>query len=157
MKQLGVVFVMAAGWLLFTGVYSMPNFIEGAIVSGVIVFITRVVKPFHLIIIRILRLIGFFFFFLYELVLANLKIAWDIITPRHRMTPGIVAVPLDANTDFEITLLSILITLTPGTLSLDISDDRKLLFVHVMYLDSPESVIKEIKTGFERRILEILR
>lgn len=157
MKQLGVVFVMAAGWLLFTGVYSMPNFIEGAIVSGVIVFITRVVKPFRLIIIRTLRLIGFFFFFLYELVLANLKIAWDIITPRHRMTPGIVAVPLDAKTDFEITLLSILITLTPGTLSLDISDDRKLLFVHVMYLDSPESVIKEIKTGFERRILEILR
>lgn len=157
MKQLGVIFVMAAGWLLFTGVYSMPNFFEGAIVSALIVLITRVVKPFQSYTVKVFRLIGLFFFFLYELVLANLKIAWDIVTPQHRMTPGIVAVPLDAETDFEITLLSIFITLTPGTLSLDISDDRKLLFVHVMYVDSTENVIKEIKNGFERRILEIFR
>lgn len=148
---------MAAGWLLFTGVFSLVNYIEGAVVSALIVLITRVVRPMHFYLSKVVRVIGFFFFFLYELVLANLKIAWDIITPQHRMTPGIVAVPLDARTDLEITLLSIFITLTPGTLSLDLSDDKKLLFVHVMYLDSPEAVISEIKTGFERRILEILR
>mgnify|MGYP002863294486 FL=1 len=148
---------MAAGWLLFTGVYSMLNFIEGAIVSAVLVLITRVVKPFRIYTVKLFRLVGFIFYFLYELVLANLKIAWDIITPRHRMTPGIVAVPLDAKTDLEITLLSTCITLTPGTLSLDISDDKKLLFVHVMYFDTAENVIREIKNGFERRILEIVR
>jgi multicomponent Na+:H+ antiporter subunit E len=68
-----------------------------------------------------------------------------------------VAIPLDVETDVEITLLANLITLTPGTLSMDISDDRKVLYVHAMYVDDPEALRAEIKNGFERRVLEMLR
>ena len=83
--------------------------------------------------------------------------ATDIVTPRHRARPGVVAVPLDARGDAEITLLANLVSLTPGSLSLDVSDDRCTLFVHVMFLDDPEATRREIKDGFERRVVELLR
>ena len=80
-----------------------------------------------------------------------------IITPKHRMKPSIIAVPLSAEKDFEITILANLITLTPGTLSLDVSSDKKVLYVHSMYASDPEEFINEIKNGFERKLLEITR
>ena len=60
-------------------------------------------------------------------------------------------------TDLEITLLANLITVTPGSFSLDVSDDRSVLYVHAMYVDDPEALRREIKDGFERRVLELLR
>ena len=96
-------------------------------------------------------------FFLWQLLLSNLRVAYDVITPRLHMRPGIIAVPLDAKTDQEITLLANLITLTPGTLSLDVSEDRRVLYVHAMFVDSPDEVRDSIKNGFERRLLELIR
>ncbi len=101
--------------------------------------------------------IGFAAFFLWELLLSNLRVAWDVLTPRAYRRPGVVAVPLDADTDAEITLLANLVTLTPGSLSLDVSPDRRTLYVHAMFVDDPEKVRREIKDGFERRVLELLR
>jgi multicomponent Na+:H+ antiporter subunit E len=103
------------------------------------------------------KVITFFFFFLYELVKANLQVAYEVMTPNYNMTPGIVKVPLDVKSNLEITFLANLISLTPGTLSLDVSDDKKVLYVHSMYITSKESFIRSIKNGFEKRILEILR
>ncbi len=80
-----------------------------------------------------------------------------MITPKFFMKPGIIRIPLEAKTDLEITLLANLITLTPGTLSLDVSDDKKVLYVHAMYIKSKEEFISNIKEGFEKRLLEILR
>ena len=73
------------------------------------------------------------------------------------MKPAIIGYPLEAKTDIEITLIANCITLTPGTLSLDVSEDKSLLYIHCMYVDSKEEVIQSIKQGFEKRILEILR
>ena len=106
---------------------------------------------------KIPRAIGFFFYFIKELIVANLKVAFDVITPKDYMRPGIVAVPLDTETDMEITLLANLITLTPGTLSLDVSKDKKVLYIHTLYLDDPEEFRNEIKNGMEKRLLEVLR
>lgn len=96
-------------------------------------------------------------FFLAELLLANLRVAYDVVTPRANRRPGIIAVPLDARTDVEITLFANLLTLTPGTLSLDVSADRSVLYVHSMFLDDPEEARQKIKDGFERRVIELLR
>jgi len=73
------------------------------------------------------------------------------------MRPGILAVPLDAQSDAEITLLANLLTLTPGTLSLDVSPDRRFLYVHIMYITDADATRRRIKDGFERRVLEVLR
>jgi multicomponent Na+:H+ antiporter subunit E len=102
---------------------------------------------------------GLIAFYVKELILASLKVAYEVITVRNHMNPAVVAVPLDAKSNLEITLLANLVTLTPGTLSIDVSSDRKTLYVHAMYLDDADStkVIKDIKEGFEKRILKITR
>jgi multicomponent Na+:H+ antiporter subunit E len=106
---------------------------------------------------KVRQVIGFVGFFLWELLLANFRVAYDIVTPRLYMQPGVVAIPLDATTDAEITLLANLITMTPGSLSLDVSDDRRVLYVHSMFVGDVEEFRRSIKDGFERRVLELLR
>ena len=97
-------------------------------------------------------------YFIKELVLASLKVAYDIVTPDFSLKPGMVAIPLSAKTDLEITLLANMVSLTPGTLSMAISEDRKTMYIHSLYItDGKKSVIDEIKGGFERRIIEITR
>ncbi len=96
-------------------------------------------------------------FFLRDLVVANLRLARDVVSPRHRIRPGIIAVPLDATSDGEILLLAALINLTPGSVALDVSPDRKILYVHAMYVDSADAARDEIKHGYERRVLLLLR
>ncbi|NBB84227.1 MAG: hypothetical protein GVY28_12585 [Alphaproteobacteria bacterium] len=96
-------------------------------------------------------------YFLYELIVSSLRVAWDVITPVDKSSPGIIAVPLEARTDTEIMLLANLISLTPGTLSLDVSEDRSLLYVHAMFIDDEQALIDDIKSGMERRVLEALR
>jgi len=99
------------------------------------------------------------FFYLKELLLASVKVAYDVLTPKDHMHPAVIAVPLEAKTDLEITLLANFITLTPGTLSIDVSEDRKTLYIHEVYVKNgdTEKIVKEIKEGFERRILNITR
>lgn len=96
-------------------------------------------------------------FFLKELVVSSLQVAYDVVTRTHHMRPAILAIPLDVSSDAEITLLCSLVTLTPGTLAIDVSADRKLLFIHAMYVRDYDSTRRRIKLGFERRVLRLLR
>jgi len=98
-----------------------------------------------------------FIYFLYELVVSSLQVVWDVLTPVQKSKPAIIAVPLDANTDAEITVLANLVSLTPGSLSIDISEDRTHLLVHAMFVDDPELYKAEIKNGMEKRVLEAMR
>lgn len=83
-------------------------------------------------------------YFLWALVLANLRVAWEIMTPGFSMSCGIVRVPLRTTTDWQMTLLANTISMTPGTLSLDVSRDGKDLYVHSLYVDSRESFQADI-------------
>lgn len=103
---------------------------------------------------KIAQLAGYF---MVELLQSNLRIFWDVVTPGHISRPGIVGVPLDASTELEILLITNMISLTPGTLSIDLSEDRRILYVHVMYLDDPDRFRDSIKEGLERRLLEVTR
>lgn len=149
--------LLALAWVLFTGEVEWINFVEGLVVGYVVLWISRSALGSTAYFKKIPRVIRFFFYFLWEMVLANLKVTWDILTPKDHMQPGIVAVPLAAKTDLEIALLANLITLTPGTLSLEVSEDKKILYVHGLYIEDPEAFRREIKDGFEKKLLEILR
>lgn len=144
-------------WVALTGGFEYANFIFGFILSfGIMWMISSKGdgrKYFNL----VYKVISFILYFLYELIKANLQVAYDVITPTMYMTPGIVRLPLEAKTDLEITLLANIISLTPGTLSLDVSDDRKVLYIHAMYITDRQSFVDGIKFGFERRLLSILR
>jgi multicomponent Na+:H+ antiporter subunit E len=102
----------------------------------------------------ILRLLVFF---IKALLVSNLRVLREVVSPSQISRPGIIRLPLDARTDFEIMLVANLISLTPGTLSIDLSEDRRHLYVHVMFLDDVDVVRREIKNGLERRVLEVLR
>ncbi|OGT50075.1 MAG: sodium:proton antiporter [Gammaproteobacteria bacterium RIFCSPHIGHO2_12_FULL_41_15] len=102
-------------------------------------------------------ILKFILFLTWEIIVANIRIAYDIVTPRLRARPGVIAVPLDCKTDLEITLLANVISLTPGTLTLDVSADRKSLYLHAMYIDDVIQLKKELKRKFESPIMEILR
>jgi multicomponent Na+:H+ antiporter subunit E len=150
--------LLALAWAALQGEFSLANLIAGhvlgylvllALVKGGVLGDSRYIGKVNL----ALGLAGYFF---WELVRANLRLALDVATPRFHMTPGILAVPLDVTRDPEILLLTMLINLTPGSVALDVSDDRKVMYVHVMYMNSPEAARAEIKQGFERRVLQLL-
>ena len=150
--------LLALVWVAMNGEPTTGSFAVGFLLGFVVLFFARTAVGGPDYVVRVWRVAGLFVFFIWELLKANVRVAYDVLTPRHRMRPGIVAVPLDARTDAEITLLANLITLTPGTLSLDVSSDRSVLYVHAMYIDDdPEEFRRSVKNGFERRVLEVLR
>jgi multicomponent Na+:H+ antiporter subunit E len=109
-------------------------------------------KPLPL---RLFRLAEFSVFYVFEVVVSNLRVAQDILTPRHRMDPAFVEIELEPMTDWQLTVLANLITMTPGTLSMDIHPETRNLYVHAMYVGDPEEFRKKIKHDYERRILNV--
>ncbi|MEX1192932.1 MAG: Na+/H+ antiporter subunit E [Brumimicrobium sp.] len=144
-------------WVFLTGNLDFPNFIFGYVLSFLVLWLVSRNEKSRKYYRIIPKVIAFIFFFFYELIKANIQVAADVVTPKFYMKPGIVKLPLDAKSNLEITLLANLISLTPGTLSLDVSKDRKVLYVHAMYINDRETFIQDIKKGFEKRILDILR
>ena len=146
-------------WVFLSGEYNFNNFVFGFGLSFIILWIIsgneeKASKKYFKIVPKI---ISFVLFFFWELTKANIQVAFEVSTPNLNMKPGIVGLPLDAKTDLEITLLANLITLTPGTLALDVSTDRSVLYIHAMYVVDKKDFIEDIKQGFEKRLLEILR
>ena len=90
-------------------------------------------------------------FFAWELLVANFRVAADVLR-GNRIEPAVVGIPLDVTTDGEILLLSMLINITPGSVTIDLSEDRQTLYVHVMHMKSADETRREIKDGFERRV-----
>ena len=149
--------ILAISWALLTGDLDFINFIQGFVIGYIILFVLRRAIGANQYFKRIPKIISFIIFFLRELVKANIIVAYDILTPTDHMRPGIIELELEAETDAEITLLANLITMTPGTLSIDISKDRKKLYIHAMYIDDIKKTKRELKDGFEKRLLEVMR
>lgn len=101
--------------------------------------------------------LSFLIFFIKDLLHSNIRVAVEVLSPNRRVRAGFVAVPLSVSTNFQILLLVSLITLTPGTMGVDISGDRKVLYVHTMFVTTPDEVREGIKNGLERRVLELFR
>lgn len=149
--------ILGVFWVLLTNALTAANFAVGLLLGYLALLLSHRTQAQSTYYSKLPQLCRFVGFFLWQLVLANLKVAHDVLTPKDYMRPAVLAIPLDARTDEEISLLANLITLTPGSLSLDVSADRKYMYIHAMYVESPEQVRREIKEGFERRVLELLR
>lgn len=100
---------------------------------------------------RLFSLLQLTIYFFYQLIFASIDVLFAVVRPS-RLRPGIIAVPLDLKTDAQITLLGNLITLTPGTLTLDVSPDRQTIYIHAIRVQNPKAFRKQIKNGFERLI-----
>lgn len=102
--------------------------------------------------VRFVRLLSFVFYFLKELILSSLFLAWDILTPKSHLKPGIVEVPIELKRDISLIAFANLISMTPGSLTLDMSQDKSKIYIHVLYLEDKGGFIKKIKGEFEKRI-----
>lgn len=147
--------VLAFCWAAVTGDFSLGSLVLGAVLGFFALWISapliNVERFYFLRVWRSARLAGFFF---WELFLSSVKVAWDVIRPVPRNNPKIIEVPLDVKSDLEILLLTNLISLTPGTLSVDVTPDRSTLIVHAMFADDPEAEVGNLKRGMERMVLE---
>lgn len=144
-------------WVALTGSLSYSNFIFGLLLGFFVLWIMSRNEYDQRYFYRVPKIIGFLLYFIYEMIKANLQVAYDVMTPKYFFRPGVVRFPLSAKTDLEINVLSTFISLTPGTLILDVSEDKKALYIHVMYLNDPETFINGLKMGVERRLMEVLR
>jgi multicomponent Na+:H+ antiporter subunit E len=157
MSSAFIITVLALIWAAVTGNFSGLNLLFGAIIGGIVVLLLRQVLVGRNGLRRARRILSLTWLFLYELALSAVRVAVIVVQPnlREKLRPAVVAVPLTVKTDWQITLLANLVTLTPGTLSIDVSDDRSVLFVHVLTLDDEKALVADITGGFEQKIREV--
>lgn len=149
--------LLAIVWVAVTGSASFINLVFGFVLAAIALAIVRSSYGGVLYLGRARRILALLVLFICELAKSVWAVAVAVMSPRIDVKPGIFAFPLTVDRDFEITLLANLITLTPGTLSVDVSDDRKMLYVHALDCSDPEAIRRGIADGFEHRIMEAFR
>lgn len=149
--------LLAIAWVALTGEFTAGNFAIGFIIVYALLSLTRPSSSARSYTDRVRRILSFSLFFLKELIMSSLWVTVQVLSPAFKMTPAVVGVPLDIRSDSGITLLGNLITLTPGTLTLEVAEDRSQIFIHAMHVDDVDAFRQEIKQGFERRIIEVLQ
>jgi multicomponent Na+:H+ antiporter subunit E len=154
--SLGIL-LLALAWAAITGSFSLPNLLFGLLLGGISLFLVRDQVGSFRSAARIGRVLSLAILFVKELILSAWRVAKLVVSPKMDLKPGIFAYPLKVDRDFEITLLANLITLTPGTLSVDVSDDRRVLYVHAIDCSDPDAARRDIADGFERKIMEAFR
>ncbi|MGH7820593.1 MAG: Na+/H+ antiporter subunit E [Candidatus Binatia bacterium] len=149
--------VLALVWMVLQERASVGDFVIGYGIGAIIVFVHRDFWAERVRILRPLMLVRLALVFLAEVVKANLQVAWIVIQPRLRIRPAFIVLPLRLTDDLQITALANMITLTPGTLTVDVAPDRSALYVHCLSADDVESVREQIKRQFEKPLEEAIR
>jgi multicomponent Na+:H+ antiporter subunit E len=156
MNMFALNILLAVAWAGLSASFTVPSLLSGFVLGyGALWFVQplfggrsnyygRVWKSFRLAV-----------FFLWELIISSFRVAWEVITPGDTSRAQIIEMPLDVESDIEILLVTNLISLTPGTLSLDVTADRKTLIIHAMFVDDPEQLVRDLKNGMERMVREV--
>ncbi len=147
--------LLAVLWMFMWGTFDIYGLAAGMLLGYVLLGVVSRTMPGEEYGRRGLQLVSFLAYFIRILIKANLVVAWEVITPGYQMTPRFIRYPIDGLTDFQITSLANAITLTPGTLSSDVSDDKRYLYVHCMYAKDRESAVKELDELRDRMMKEL--
>ncbi|EOZ98465.1 Na(+) H(+) antiporter subunit E [Indibacter alkaliphilus LW1] len=149
--------LLALVWVFATGTLTQENFLFGFLIAFGILWLITInrteIKYFSF----VPKILWFFLFVLSKIIAANLQTVKESLYKKDDLSPAIIKVPLAAKSDLEITFLANLICLTPGTMVLDVSDDKKAMYVHSLHCEDRDTFIKEIKTEFEQRLLDLMR
>ncbi|MDK2892364.1 Na+/H+ antiporter subunit E [Methanohalophilus sp.] len=161
MKQYVIYSVtLGATWCFLHGAINLPNFLIG-LVLGLLV-----IRPFkelydidkqtsyRNIIFRIPKLVRYFSMLIVEIIKASIVVAKIVLQPKIDIHPGIIAVPVRTTKDLSITAIANTITLTPGTLTIDVSNDRSALYIHSIDVSDPKELRDSIRDDLEEYVLE---
>lgn len=155
--QMMINFLIAFLWMFLTVSFNASTFIVGFLLGALMLWITKGFFPGRFYMHRVWAVICLIGLFFKELISANIQVLFLIIQPKMPIKPAIFALPIVLEKDWEITLLSSLITLTPGTLVLDVSEDSKTLYIHALNYGDADEAIDSIKNTFEKAIQEVSR
>ncbi|QDP40682.1 Na+/H+ antiporter subunit E [Radiobacillus deserti] len=144
-------------WMFLQESYTFPTFLFGYFIGILLLLVLQRFIPDAFYLRRAINILKLVKLFIKELLLSNIEIVKLVYKPKLNVEPGIFTLPTVLKSDWEITLLANLITLTPGTLSVAVSDDNSEIFIHAMELDDIEESIKSIKETFEKAIMEVTR
>ena len=148
--------LLAVVWTLLQNDVSAGMIVFGVILGVIIPFGTSIWWPDRPSGFRIGKMISYSFLVIWDIFVANVKVAWIVLTrPNDKLRPAWIEVPLDLRQPEAISVLAGTITLTPGTVSADLSDEGHSLLVHALDADDPDAVRDEIKDRYERRLKEI--
>jgi multicomponent Na+:H+ antiporter subunit E len=147
--------LVAVVWATLMEEVTLVNLIIGFLIGMVLLYVFRSSLGYDCYTIRLWQAAKLLVLFMKEVIVANIVVVRQVLAPKLNIKPGIIALPLDVKTDVQITILASMITLTPGTLSMDVSEDRQFLYVHVFNIDDKDEIIRTIKGTFEKGILEV--
>ncbi|MFF2755451.1 Na+/H+ antiporter subunit E [Psychrobacillus sp. NPDC058041] len=147
--------VIALTWMFLSISFKPTTFIIGYLLGLLMLWMLRKSFSSRFYLDRTWAIFKLTILFLKELTLSNISVLLLIIKPKMPIRPAIFAMPTVLEKDWEITLLSSLITLTPGTIVIDISDDNKTLYIHSIDFENVDDAINSIKDTFEKAILEV--
>jgi len=155
--QILVNILTAVLWMFLQSSFTPATFVFGYLIGMLILIILRRFLIFELYFRRLWAMVKLFFLFVVELTKANLDMVRVILKPRLNHRPGIVAVRTQLETNVEITLLAALISLTPGTISMDFSEDNKTIYIHSIDVLDKDEMIEDIRNSFEKAIMEVTK
>ena len=148
--------LLAVVWVLLQNKITAGMAVFGIILGIIIPRATAIWWPDRPKGFRMGRMITYSFLVMWDIIVANIQVAWIVLTvPNKKLKPAWIVIPLELKQPEAITVLAGTITLTPGTVSADLSDEGHSLLVHVLHTDDPDSVRDEIKSRYERRLKEI--
>ena len=148
--------VLAFGSCAVLGGFNLANLAAGFIIGFVTLSLTAPLFDKEDYFGRVVRMSRLLLHFAWELTVSSLQVVWDVLTPVQKSRPAIVAIPLTITDPIQIMLLANLISLTPGSLSLDVSRDQRTLYVHGMFVDDVDEFRLRVKNGLERRVREAM-
>ncbi|MDF1727270.1 MAG: Na+/H+ antiporter subunit E [Sulfitobacter sp.] len=148
--------LLAVVWILLQNQFSWGMAVFGLILGIIIPRITAPWWPDRPHAPRPIKMLSYMLIVLWDILVANVQVAWIVLTrPNSKLRPAWIVIPLDLKEPEAITILAGTITLTPGTVSADLSDEGHSLLVHALDTDDPDAVRDEIKQRYERRLKEI--
>lgn len=147
--------VLAVLWLLLANSFSAGHVVLALLLALVIPMAVRPVFPAVPPIRRPGAALAYVWLVLGDIVVANLRVARLVLGPVSRLRPRIVEVPLDVRDPVVASALAATVTLTPGTVSVELDLERAVLVVHALDAPDDEAVRSEIKTRYEARLKEV--
>lgn len=148
--------LLAAVWILLQNEFSSGMFVFGLILGVLIPKLTAQFWPDRPFQFNPARMISYTLMVMWDIMVANVQVAWIVLTrPNSKLRPAWIVVPLDLRQPEAITILAGTITLTPGTVSADLSSEGHSLLVHALDAPDPDAIRDEIKHRYERRLKEI--
>lgn len=155
--QIVINLIIAVMWMFLSESYTGVSFITGYLLGILLLFLLRRFIPGNFYLRRFYKIIRLTLIFTKELIVSNVVMIKYIYSPKPYVEPGIFELPLDVKSNWEITLLSSFISLTPGTLTIAVSDDNTKLYIHAMNIENVDDEISSIKDTFEKAIMEVTR